>query len=171
MLCECGCGDEAGLGSQGRLRRFLPYHHVRLPRKRWEDYPAPVRDQQTGCLRWQGPHHTGGYGLRGKKYAHREAYQRAFGDIPSGYQIDHVRERGCIWRDCVEPSHLEVVSQAENVRRQPNVIAQMQRQSCPAGHLYAGENLIIRRGKRECRRCTYERNAEARRRRRAARKK
>lgn len=161
--CECGCGGEA-------RKRFLPFHHLRAgvrtptPTKSWEDYPAPVRDEASGCLRWSGPHHSQGYGLvSGDQYAHRVAWEREVGPIPDGHQIDHVRARGCVHRDCVEVGHLEAVTQAENIRRIPRIAAQVARTHCPQGHPYEGHNLIIRRGKRECRTCVYTRNAENRR--------
>ena len=122
-------------------------------RAQWEDYPPPVR-VEGGCLRWQGTHHSAGYGLVGSRYAHREVWEREVGPIPEGYQIDHVATRGCVWRDCVEVAHLEPVPQAENVRRQANVIAQKARTHCPKGHPYAGENLRLRStGQRGCRQC------------------
>lgn len=144
-------------------RRFLSHHHQKLQRKKaWDDYPPPVRDQMTGCLRWQGTHHSAGYGLIGKAYAHRVAFECVYGPIPDGLEIDHVATRGCRYRDCVEPTHLEAVTHPENVRRSARVQAQIARTHCPRNHEYAGHNLIVRRGKRECRTCTYERNAAAR---------
>jgi hypothetical protein len=119
-----------------------------VKRKLWEDYPAPIRDEISGCLRWQGTHHAHGYGLVGHKYA----------QIPPGLVLDHVATRGCIYRDCVEVDHLEVVTQKENVRRGKKVKAQIEKTHCPKGHPYHGDNLIVRRGKRECRACTYARN-------------
>lgn len=47
------------------------------------------------------------------QYAHRLAYERAKGPIALGAQIDHL----CRVRECVNPDHLEVVTQTENVRR------------------------------------------------------
>ena len=134
-----------------------------MPTKGWEDYPAPVRDEASRCLRWQGPHHSQGYGLlSGNEYAHRVAWEREVGPIPDGDQIDHVKARGCVYRDCVAVEHLEPVTQAENLRRIPRIEAQMARTECPKKHPYEGHNLIIRRGKRECRTCVYERNRAAR---------
>lgn len=141
---------------------------------RWEDYPSPVRDERTGCLLWQGPVSSEGYGKIGRKYAHRVAYEREVGPIPEGHQVDHVRARGCEHRHCVEPTHLEAVTQAENIRRQPNVIAQVEATHCPKGHEYTQKNTRIRkRGdgfKRECWTCHYDYMRDYRRRRRQAAK-
>jgi len=49
----------------------------------------------------------------GQQYAHRLAYERARGPIPEGKQVDHL----CRQRDCVNPEHLELVTQVENIRR------------------------------------------------------
>lgn len=144
-----------------------------MPRKRmtWDDYPEPVRDPASGCLRWQGTHHSQGYGLIGGgqlcQYAHRVAWERGVGPIPDGLHVDHVKARGCIYRDCVAIEHLEPVSQAENNRRIDHIQGQMARTHCPKEHPYEGHNLIVRRGKRECRTCVYDRNREARKARRA----
>lgn len=137
-------------------------------RKSFDDYPAPVRDPESGCLRWQGPHHTNGYGVMGRgRLAHREAWERAVGPIPDGMTIDHVADRGCVHKDCVEVAHLEVVSQPENTSRSAKSREQRARTHCPKGHPYSGQNLITRRGKRECRTCTYARNERNRKKRQA----
>lgn len=170
MQCGCGCGETVGQG-----KRFRHGHHNRIraraARKSWEDYPPPVRDVESGCLRWQGPLHSHGYGKIGsKQYAHHEAWEREVGPIPPGMTMDHVAARGCRYRDCVAVEHLEPVPHAVNVQRTQKIIDQLAKVRCPKGHLYAGHNLIIRRGKRECRRCTYDRNARNRARRRAERR-
>ena len=122
------------------------------------------RDAETGCLRWTGAHTPRGYGqirIGGKNVAvHRLAYEQTRGEIPEGYDVDHVHEAGCRYRDCIEPSHLEAVTHAENVTRQLALITQ-----CPAGHEYTPENTITGlngRGypSRRCRTCKNERHAE-----------
>lgn len=46
-------------------------------------------------------------------YAHRIAYEGAYGEIPAASTVDHL----CRVRACVNPGHLEAVSHTENVRR------------------------------------------------------
>ena len=73
----------------------------------------------NGCLLWIGPRCGGDqktpdrvYGLWGRhKYAHREAYERAYGPIPDGLVVMH----SCDTPLCVEPSHLRAGTQSENL--------------------------------------------------------
>lgn len=183
--CECGCGEipprardtntKKGIKA-GDYLRFVHGHHPRVTqRKEWEDYPAPVRDPDTGCLRWQGTHHSAGYGLIGHRYAHIVAYEREVGPVPEGMELDHVAKRGCKYRDCVETAHLEPVTHAENIRRSQKIIDQIARTHCPAGHEYTPENTRVRvtasgGTKRDCRACQRLRNREAARKRRLAKK-
>lgn len=51
-------------------------------------------------------------GFRGKS-AHRVAYEIVKGPIPDGMVIDHL----CMIKNCVNPDHLEAVTQSENMRR------------------------------------------------------
>ena len=44
---------------------------------------------------------------------HRTMYENFVGEIPEGTVIDHL----CSVRRCINPSHLEAVTQAENLRR------------------------------------------------------
>lgn len=113
--------------------------------------PPPVRDPETGCLLWQVFVHPNGY----PDGAHRRAYEEAYGPIPAGYQIDHVWERGCRHKHCIEPTHLEAVTQQENLRRQREAAGLVDR--CGKGHLYTAENTIQKKnGSRACRECQRE---------------
>lgn len=67
---------------------------------------------------WTGRTMSDGYvriGIRGSVYsAHRVAWELDRGPIPAGLQIDHL----CRNPACINPDHLEPVTQLENLRRQ-----------------------------------------------------
>jgi hypothetical protein len=132
---------------------------VKYQAKAWDDYPDPVVDTGSGCLRWQGPHDRGGYGQFGRQKAHRAAWEREHGPIPEGMTIDHVRARGYVWKDCVLTAHMELVTLAENSRRSSLAVERRKRTHCPQNHPYTGRNLIEYRGRRYCRACINTRTA------------
>lgn len=49
---------------------------------------------------------------RARNFCHRYAYERVHGLIPDGMQVDHI----CIVTSCVSPKHLQLVTQAQNLR-------------------------------------------------------
>lgn len=82
-----------------------------------------VRDPATGCLLWTAHLMANGYatfafhGAGAKSLVHREAHEVWIGPIPVGYVVDHLCPMAAPNRHCIEPTHLEAVTQAENVRR------------------------------------------------------
>jgi hypothetical protein len=78
----------------------------------------------TPCWQWMRAKTPRGYGTISLRIdgtqmwmpAHRHYYELHKGPIPEGYQIDHL----CRNHSCVNPEHLEAVTQAENMRRGAN---------------------------------------------------
>lgn len=104
--------------------------------------PVPEYAPHLGpCWTWTG-NTTRGYGnfwlghVNGK--AHRFSYELAFGAIPDGLQIDHL----CRVRFCVNPSHLEAVTQRENILRSPECPASVNahKTHCKRGHEFTPAN-------------------------------
>lgn len=109
--------------------------------------------QENGCWDWIGsltPSGYGSLGWRGRRFrAPRFYYEREYGPIPQGLEIDHL----CRNRKCVRPDHLEAVTHRENILRgdsPPGLHAR--KMHCPRGHLYED-------GKRRCRECVVEETA------------
>jgi len=109
----------------------------------------------SGCWLWTGPVDSRGYGRHGAPLAHRLVYEILIGPIPNDMELDHL----CRIPRCVNPSHLEPVTHAENVRRGEVGAINRARQKaltvCKRGHEFTPENTRIdRRGDRSCRECS-----------------
>jgi len=87
--------------------------------------------------------------------AHRLSYEMYHHvTIPKGMTIDHVKARGCTSTLCVNPHHLEVVTQKVNVLRGDTIVVRNAKVThCPKGHPYNKENTYVFGGKRFCRVC------------------
>lgn len=100
----------------------------------------------NNCWNWTGKLDSDGYGLSqdlkniiGFKTnrAHRVAYYIAVKDLISGLTIDHL----CRNRRCVNPAHLEEVTNVENVLRGENFTAINARKThCYNGHPFNEAN-------------------------------
>lgn len=97
---------------------------------RWCDQPRyEIVDtgHDTPCWLWLASLTPSGYGRIGLSnlssrtfgrrqiMAHNLYWERANGPIPDGLELDHL----CRVRRCVNPTHLEPVTRAENLRRRP----------------------------------------------------
>ena len=118
-------------------------------------------EDERGCWVWTGRPNNRGYGQLGvlldaprrprTMLAHRVSYMAFVGPIPDGLVIDHL----CRNRLCVNPAHLEVVTQRENSLRSPVSLAAINaaKTHCPRGHEYDRESLH-RNGTTRLRRCS-----------------
>lgn len=95
----------------------------------------------NNCWVWQASKLKSGYGLftdinRKTVSAHRWSYERFKGDIPQGLVIDHL----CRNTSCVNPDHLEAVTQSINIRRSPHSKSKASATHCKRGHEYTPQN-------------------------------
>jgi hypothetical protein len=99
-----------------------------------------------GCFEWQGSKTKNGYVLtyhKGKSvHAHRLVFTLAKGPIPTGLVVMH----SCDNRACINPEHLSVGSQSDNLL---DAVAkgrnhQTKKTHCPKGHEYSVENTRVR---------------------------
>lgn len=126
-----------------------------------------VTIEDSGCWFWTGQKVIGGYGrffLAGTNLlAHRVAYESCIATIPAGLTIDHL----CGNPSCVNPKHLEPVTQAENNRRAGLGWWWSERDRCVNGHGFTAENTRVNITPsggcvRHCRACQRDRTRKYR---------
>lgn len=171
------CGWHVGSAE----RRGYESEPLRKPNpKTW----APIRprieantkiDAETGCWNWTGATNNGErpgrYGVmnfNGKSStAHRASYTEWKGDIPKGWEVDHL----CGNTLCVNPEHLEAVDRKTHLlHRTPTSLASRNaaKTHCPSGHPYTAENTVVRNQSsgrsglaRFCKQCLKDQHAKA----------
>lgn len=119
--CQCGCGQPTKTAQRNDPR----YGHIagqpvwfrRGHARRVPFHLAYEIDPATQCWNWLKSVDRNGYGQQFDNgilhAAHRYSYEEAKGLIPKGMDLDHL----CRNPRCVNPDHLEPVSNAENTRR------------------------------------------------------
>ena len=126
-MIEMKCSVQ-GCQKDRRAKSYCHTHYVRqwkygritlsnAPENVLDRFYSRIDRDSSGCWLWLGPKNTKGYGhflLDGKMVmAHRYSYESLVGVIPTGLQIDHL----CFNKSCVNPKHLEPVTNRENCSR------------------------------------------------------
>ena len=109
------------------------------------------------CWIWTGAKqkNNGGiygyFGRRPVKKAWYWTYDQVHGKVPDGLILDHL----CRYTLCVNPDHLQAVTNHVNILRGENTAAKYARRThCNNGHEYTTENTrITKAGARLCRTC------------------
>ncbi len=127
-LCMCGCGKAAPVAARtttregvvkGEPKRYIKGHQPRpgVPPKNPVEYIEQNCGHPTPCWIWQRARLVSGYGVIGchpsRQLAHRVYYERFKGPIADGLTLDHL----CRVAACVNPDHLEPVTQRVNTQR------------------------------------------------------
>jgi len=143
------------------IRSFLSKEKTKYTVKSFSRYDSTLDrfwirvEFTTDCWNWIGTLNFG-YGkfyVNNKPvFVHRFSYELVNGKIPQNMVLDHL----CRNRKCVNPDHLEVVTQRTNILRGIGLAALNSRKThCYKGHLLKGNNLyMVTEGKyikRQCR--------------------
>lgn len=127
----------------------------RLPNRFWTKIQI---DEDSGCWVWMASRFENGYGgfkFNGKtSKAHRVSYSQLIEFIPDGLVVRHK----CDFKPCVNPNHLELGTQLDNIndsieRGRNNY---RKRVRCPRNHLLINPNIIPshkKLGRRGCLAC------------------
>ncbi len=120
-----------------------------LPPRFWDKV---LPDPGSGCWVWQARRDPKGYGSFSWQGRWTKAHHVAFLvlGIPIVEQVDHT----CTNTSCVNPAHLDPVTNAENMRRR---YARMTH--CKHGHSLS-DAYVEKRGTRNCRTCQKLRTAK-----------
>lgn len=123
-----------------------------------------------GCWPWLGTLDRHGYGrfqMDGRThFAHRVSFRHWTGPTTAGLQVDHACHNGsgctaadqCLHRRCVNPAHLQLVTNRENAIMGTGFASMVWATHCKRGHPFDEANTRrTLKGGRECVACTVAR--------------
>lgn len=161
-LCTCDCGGKRNVYSAMLTNgRIVSCGCQNLCIRDLDTKLSMYAERVGECLLWTRALDKNGYGYvkvnQRSRLAHDVAYEHWVGPVPDGLVLDHL----CRVRHCLEPKHLEPVTNAENIRRgfSPSMVAS-RAGVCKRGHK-------IQTGK-DCRVCGAMHQREYQQRKRAA---
>lgn len=157
------------------IRHLAPADQFRSLMRESERYLVMADGSHSPCIDWEGRKFASGngrwtmtYGVFAGSPAHRWWYEHLHGTLSKELVLDHL----CRNTLCVNASHLEPVTIAENVLRGFGAPAQNKRKTeCIRGHEFTPENTYRRPndGGRECVICRRMHGANSKARKRARR--
>lgn len=145
--------------SRGTVELARPWIYMSVDERFWSKV-----NKTAGCWEWTAGKNNG-YGVffptKGNtRQAHRYSYEQLVGPIPEGLVIDHL----CRNHSCVNPEHLEPVTNQVNLLRGIGFAATKSAQThCVRGHEFTTENTYVWDNRRYCRKCRAATTARARR--------
>lgn len=121
----------------------------RMPQRFWNK----ISVSESGCWEWQAAKKSGyGYykssGKTGR--AHRIAYAILVAPIPDSLVCDHLCEN----KGCVNPNHIEPVTDRINIMRGPAPSSMNAKKThCIRGHKFEPGSYYSSQGWRDCKKC------------------
>jgi HNH endonuclease len=137
-----------------RRVRCHPMPTEEVLQKLWDRMVDKFDIHENGCWVWNRTISSQGYGRLGRtgttNFAHRISYWFHVGGIPEGLDLDHK----CRCRACINPSHLEPVTNKVNAQRGRAGAHNREKTECAKGHAFDSRNTGVRaNGTRYCREC------------------
>lgn len=139
---NCGTANHAPTSSGGNALAYEMLYLISDDREKIiRRFMSYVSHTPFGCWEWRGARNAKGYGAfkfnRTTLPAHRAAHILWKSRVPNGLQVDHV----CNNRSCVNPEHLQLVTQYQN-----KILGKIRRARathCANGHELSEENLVL----------------------------